>query len=222
MTCIVLFVGNKTINQTYNKEAARKKGKYILFGALLGWHVYLYVLTKTEAMYTLDFPPRFALFTIIPLFIFSGVFVYKNQKFGWIQNLPSRGLFLFQTMRIFIETLFYFSVAKGILHVNATIEGYNFDMIYAYSILFIGIITYSNFNKYRHLILWWNHLGLLVIASIIVVFQTTIYLPEIYGDIEPFPIDFLQYPYVLVASFLMPLAVFVHLLSIAQLKHSNS
>lgn len=218
MTAIIILIGLKTINKTFSEKSVARKKKTLLITSLMSWHLYIFILASTEFMLDLSFPPRFFLFTILPAFIFTGIFIYKNRNNSWIQNIPSHWLFFYQSFRIAIETIFIFTVAKGILHPNVTIEGYNFDLIYAFTVLVIGLLTFQFIDKYKHIIIWWNYLGLAIIVVIIFLFQTTIYTPEIYGDIEPFPVEFLNYPYVLVPSFLMPSAVFIHVLSIVQLK----
>ena len=218
MSAILILIITKTIDKTYHEKLKIRKNKIILILFLIIWHLYLFILGSTEFMINLSFPPRFFILTILPLFIFTGIFIYKNRNNSWIQNIPPHWLFFYQTFRILIEVIFVFTVAKGILHPNVTIEGYNFDMVYAFTVLIIGLIVFRKFTQYKRLIIWWNYLGLAVIAIIIFLFQTTIYIPEIYGDIEAFPIEFLKYPYILVPSFLMPSAVFIHILSIVQLR----
>jgi len=218
MTAILILIGLKTINKTFSDKLEVKKKKFLLIVSLVSWHLYVFILASTEFMLDLSFPPRFFLFTILPAFIFIVIFIYKNRNSSWVRNIPSHWLFFYQSFRIGIETLFIFTVAKGILHPNVTIEGYNFDLIYAFTVLVIGLLAFKNFDAYKHIIIWWNYLGLAIIAVIIFLFQSTIYIPEIYGDIEPFPIEFFNYPYILVPSFLMPSAVFIHILSIVQLR----
>jgi hypothetical protein len=47
--------------------------------------------------------------------------------------------------------------------------------------------------------------------------MTSIYAPELYGsEIPLLPLEAMGYPYVLIAGFLMPTAVFLHILSIIQ------
>lgn len=218
MTAIIILIGLKAINTTFSEKTVVRKKKILLIASLVSWHLYVFVLASTDAMDDLSFPPRFFLFTILPAFIFTGIFIYINRNNSWIQNIPSHWLFFYQSFRIGIETLFIFTVAKGILHPNVTIEGYNFDLIYAFTVLVIGLFTFKKFDKYNQIIIWWNYLGLAIIAFIIFLFQSTLYIPEIYGEIKPFPMEFLNYPYVLVVSFLMPSAVFIHILSIVQLR----
>ena len=144
--------------------------------------------------------------------------VYKNRNSDWIVNISPSKLFFFQSFRILVELIFVASVVAGLLHKEASIEGYNFDMAYAFTVLIVGFIAFKGNSNNLKLVRAWNYVGLLVLASVIFVFMSTIYKPELYGGSAPLiPMEALTYPYVLVAGFLMPLAVFVHVLSIAQL-----
>lgn len=216
--CVLLIhFGFTAIDKTFQEEKRRRK-KTILISGLVLWQVYIFFVSTSGFIQTFSFPPRFALTMIIPSFIFIGIFVYQNRDKSWITNIPPNWLFFFQSFRILVELLFVGSVAAGFLHKEASIEGYNFDMVYAFTILIVGYFVFVKQSVGLRLIRAWNYLGLLVLASIIFVFMSTIYKPELYGATEPMlPIDGLTYPYVLVAGFLMPVAVFIHVLSIAQL-----
>lgn len=217
-TCVFLIItGFNAIDKTFSQEKARRK-KTILISALVLWHLYIYITASSGFIKTLEFPPRFALMMIVPSFIFTGIFVSRNRKSEWLMNIPPSHLFFFQSFRILVETLFAASVAVGILHEEASIHGYNYDMIYAFTIPVVGIMIFVFKKLSLKIARLWNYLGLIVIASIIFVFMSTIYAPQMYGSETPLlPLEALTYPYVLVAGFLMPVAVFIHVLSIAQL-----
>ena len=218
MIVMLILLGNTAIDRTFDKSQKVKKLGFLI-GGLLGWQIYMFLIAKTGMLTDFSFPPRFVLFMILPAFIFIGIFIYRNRNNDWIQNIPSSWLIYYQTFRILIETLFVYSVAAGVLHPNVTIEGYNFDMIFACTAPVVGLLIYQFKALPEKFALWWNYLGLLVIASIIATFQLTIYFPEVFGpDTAPFPTDFGLFPYVEVPGFLMPSAVFVHVLSIVQLK----
>ena len=146
--------------------------------------------------------------------------MYRNKH--WVASIPNRQITLFQSFRIVVELLFVWSCSEGTLHKNATIEGYNFDMIFGFSALLI----YSLADQFKlggpKLLLFWNFLGLLVLLSVIFVFNSTLYFPHIYG-LEPTSLttSFLEYPFILVAGFMMPLAVFFHCLSILHIQKRN-
>lgn len=210
MTLILLYINTKAKKWSDSKAPAN------LLYLLLGWHVYIFGLSLTGFLENLDFPPRFALLTILPAFVFTGWFATKAKQSSWLHSIPPHWLIFYQIFRIGIESLFVLSVGAGILHPNVTLEGYNYDMVYAFTALLVGWLVLKGNYKIG---LLWNYLGLAVIAFIIVLFQTTIYLPELYGPTTAvFPIEFMEYPYNLVPAFLMPSAVFIHVLSILQLR----
>ncbi|XWN35924.1 MAG: hypothetical protein ROO71_08135 [Balneola sp.] len=219
MVIIISLIGSRAFDDTTQDSGQANKKKIKLIGYLLLWHLYIFLISQTGILQSFDFPPRFVLFLILPVFIFTGLFIYKYRNSEWIQAIPSSWLVYYQSFRIFVETLFVFSVAQGILHTNVTIEGYNFDMIFAFTAPIVGLLVYQFKVLSERVIIWWNYLGLIVIASIIFLFNSSIYLPELYGsDIALMPIEFTTYPYIIVAGFLMPSAVFMHVLSIVQLK----
>lgn len=218
---IIFILGSfafSAIDKTFKPEKAIKKKRFLVIG-LIAHQLYIFLVAASGFTQSFSFPPRFALTMILPAFIFTGIFVYKNRNADWILNIAPSKLFFFQSFRVLVELIFVFSVAGGILHKEASIEGYNYDMIYAFTVLGIGYFAFVKKTFSLKVVLAWNYLGLLVLATVIFVFMTTIYKPELYGATEPLmPMAALTYPYVLVAGFLMPIAVFVHVLSIAQLK----
>lgn len=222
MSFTLIFIGFYAINSTFNSDKRARKKALVVTG-VIGFNLYIYLVTIFGFIQTLSFPPRFALTMILPAFLFTGVFIYANRNNDWIMSIPKHWLFYIQSFRVLVESIFVASVAAGVLHVEATIEGYNFDMIYALTIPVLGFLIFNRKVLSLRVALLWNYLGLLVIASIIFVFMTTIFVPQMYGSPTPLmPIEGLTYPYVLVAGFLMPAAVFLHALSIAQLKRAVS
>lgn len=219
MLIAIIYGGIYSINKSTEDTITRNRKKTILVFALLIWQLYIYIIAESGIIASYSFPPRFALLLILPSFIFTGVFISKNRNKKWIQKIPQHWLIYIQSFRIIVEVIFVFSVANGVLHKEASIEGYNYDMILGFSALIIGLLAFKlKVINTKYLIVW-NYIGLGVLTTVIFVFMTSIYKPELYGATAPLmPIEGFKYPYVLVAGFLMPLAVFIHVLSIVQLK----
>lgn len=213
ITLVLIFFDLKGSNSTFYKTRFR------FLHILCGWHVYIISLSLTGYIENLNFPPRFFLLTIFPAFVLIGFLSTKIKNSPWLINIPPHWLIFYQSFRIVIEVIFVFTVGEGILHRNVTMEGYNYDIVYAFTAIIIGLCIAANFKRYRKLALVWNYMGLGVILIIIFLFQSTIYVPEIYGpNTLPFPVEFMKYPYILVPAFLMPSAVLVHVMSIIQLR----
>lgn len=217
MIIILIIIGIKTIDKTFiDKITANKKKKTLIFGLIL-WQIYILIIAYSGVLNDFSFPPKFFLFLILPLFIFTGVYIYKNKNNTWVTRIPEHWLIFYQSFRILIESIFVISVSNGILNHEVTIEGYNFDMIFAYTAPIIGYLAYKKIVSRKVLIVW-NYTGLIVIASIIFLFLSSIFNPQLFGsETILLPEASVKYPYILVAGFLMPSAVFIHVLSIVQL-----
>lgn len=216
----LIIIGFKAINAT---SSNLKKDKIILVSGLIIWQLFILILSSTDILKSYEFPPRFAIAFILPAFIFTGFFLSLNRNKDWIKSIPEQWIIYFQTFRVLVETLFIFSLGKGIFNYQVTIEGYNFDMIFAFTAPIIAFLVYNKKVIPRKTIIIWNYVGLAVLASVIVLFLTSMYKPEIYGSKTPLlPLEALTYPYVLIAGFLMPTAVFLHFLSIVQIVKKNN
>ena len=223
MNGVLLLIGMRAINKTFENNSKRRNKKMLFLFSLILWQVYILLIGKSGILQDYSLPPRVLLLCILPAFLFTGIFLYKNKNNKWINNIPEHWLIFYQTFRIAIETLFVFSVAKGIMPAIVTIKGYNFDLIFAMTAPIVGLYLYSKNTKSIKTALIWNYFGLLVIASILFLFITSIYFPQLYGsEIALMPREFGLYPYPIVPSFLMPSAVFIHVLSIIQLRKKDN
>ncbi|MGB1243143.1 MAG: hypothetical protein ACPG49_11520 [Chitinophagales bacterium] len=222
MATIIIVGYNYALKGANTPDDLRKKYLGRLWIGLFLWFAYTFAIAKSGLLQNLDLPPRFPIFLILPVFIFIGVFLYKQQKSPVIAALPKSWLIYYQSFRIVIESLFVASVGVGVLHPEVTFEGYNYDIVFAFT---APIVAYLVFNKKilsEKVALAWNYLGLAVISVIIFLFVTTMYFPAVWGSTESIAAKgFLEFPYVLVASFLMPSAVFMHVLSIIQLSRKD-
>lgn len=212
----IIVIGFKAIDTT--SSYPKKEKVKLLFGLLL-WQIFIFSIASTGILRSYDFPPLFAIAFIIPSFIFTGLFLYGNRNRQWIHCIPEHWIIYFQSFRIIVEILFVYSLGQGIFNYQVTIEGYNFDMIFAITAPIVAFLVYQVKVLSRKILLIWNYLGLTVLASVIILFLTSMYRPEIYGSELPIlPLEAMSYPYVLIAGFLMPAAVFLHFLSIVQLR----
>ena len=219
MNFILFLIGISSIQSSFANPTQRKFKKTLLLVGLVLWQVYILIIGKSGILQDFSLPPRVLIFLVVPVFLFTAVFLVSNRNNAWIHNIPPHWLIFYQTFRIAIESLFVFSVANGILPALVTIKGYNFDILFACTAPIVGYYVIQKKSYYRSLALLWNYLGLGVIASIIFLFVTAIYFPHLYGgETSLFPKEFGLYPYPLVPGFLMPSAVFIHILSIIQLR----
>ncbi len=217
LVCAIAFKG---INGAFGNTSKAKRKKTLLVLFLVLWQAYIFALGQTDILNSFELPPRFVILLILPAFLFTGIFIYKNRNNSWLRQIPKSWLVYMQGFRIIVETLFVFAAARGILHPNVTIEGYNYDIIIGITAPIVAFLAFGKKVISEKTVIAWNYLGLLVLASVIFVFLTTTFFPGLYGSTSDLmPMEFTNYPYTLIAGFLMPVAVFMHILSIVQLNY---
>ena len=223
MAVIILFGYNYALVRIGIEPALRKKRVAFVAIGLLAWFVYTYLIGQSGILENLEMPPRFPLLLVAPAFIFTAVLLYRNRNSRVISAIPKSWTIYYQTFRILVESLFLASVSVGLLHPEATLEGYNYDMLMGISAPIIAYLVFKAGVLPEKIAVTWNYIGLVVLASVIFVFVTTTYFPSIWGSAESLaPKELTTFPFVLVPSFLMPSAVFMHILSIMRLRRSNS
>lgn len=218
VAALVLYGYGHALAATGVDEVIRRSRLVKASAGILAWWAYTATLAYSDILQDFSLPPRLALLVVLPTFLFTGVLLYRERDNAILHSIPRPWPIFFQSFRILVETLFVFSLAAGVLHEEVTIEGYNFDMLVGVSAPVVGLLVYKWEVLSEKAALVWNYIGLLVLGSVVVVFITTIYFPHMWGSAVPLaPKAFATFPFVLVASFLMPVAVFVHVLSIVQL-----
>ena len=218
MAIIILFGYNYALKAIDTPTEVRKKNLGRAWIGLFLWFAYVFAIAKSGVLQTFELPPRFPIFLILPAFLFTGFFLYKNRNSPVIEAIPKSWLIYYQTFRIGIESLFIATVAAGMLHPEVTFEEYNYDIVFAATAPFVAYLVFNKKMLSEKFALMWNYLGLVVIASILFLFTTTIYFPSMWGSTESLAsMDIVTFPFVFVPSFLMPSAVFIHFVSIIQL-----
>ncbi|MBL4670366.1 MAG: hypothetical protein JKY30_14040 [Flavobacteriales bacterium] len=218
MVILISIMGKNAIDKTVSDKKTRKKKLFLLVGGLILWQLYQLAIGTSGFLTDFSLPPRFLFCLVLPAFLFTGVFLTKNRKKDWIMAIPESWLTYIQSFRILVEILFIFSVSAGVLHPTVTIEGYNFDMIFGASALIMWLFTYKIKLIPKPILILWNYLGITILMSVIFLFVSAVYFPNIWGETEMMPTEFAKAPYVLVAGFLMPSAIFIHVLSIIRLR----
>jgi hypothetical protein len=192
--------------------ASNKSNKVVLFSlgwiALQGLLVYNLFYIDTSTM-----PPKFALALIPTLIVIAFLFFTKSGK-EYIQSINLKTLYLVHVVRIPVEFgLLGLAIYKVIPYLM-TFEGMNFDIFAGITVPLI-ILGYFVKNWFSDsFVMAWNFicLGLLLaivvnaILSVPTVFQTK-------GFEQP-NVAILHFPYIWLASYIVPVVIFAHLVSI--------
>jgi hypothetical protein len=154
-------------------------------------------------------PPRF-LFVLIFALLLS-IFCFKKVRYN---KLESRFLIALHVLRLPIELVLYQLFLQKQVPVQMTFIGWNFDIVMGLSA--IGMLAYylsgKRINKY--LFLAWNLSGLLLLTIIVVIAILSSPLPLQQIAFEQPNIAVLQFPYVYLPAYIVPVVYSSHFLLI--------
>lgn len=219
MVGIVIYAYYQLLIKSGTQQRIVRNKVLLVFGLFLLFLLYNAILDKTDFVSTFNLPPRLFIFVILPSFLLIFFMIKRFHKSSLLPLLSPQQLTLIQVYRVAIELLFIGSVSEGLLNKEVTFEGYNFDLLFSFSAILIYLLVYKYKVVSEKIVLYWNYLGLAVITSILFLFTTSIYFPLFWGsEIPLMPDGFANFYFLLVPSLLMPLAVFIHILSIVYFK----
>ncbi|MEM1218785.1 MAG: hypothetical protein AAGH79_07725 [Bacteroidota bacterium] len=216
LVTILLWMSNLGMQNAQITSSERRKYLLMIVGSLATWILIQWIASTAGFYDNLSLPPRIPLFMIFPLFLFTIGFFYRNRTNQALHGIPIHLPIAYQSFRAVIELLFYFTFLEGILPIQVTFEGANYDVLLGLSA--IGVAIYATWpSASRRLLIAWNILGIAVVGFAAFTFISSFYFPSFWGQ-EEVPLAFNQFPYLLLPSFFMPSAIFIHILSIVQLK----
>ena len=213
---LLVYTGISKAARAVPQHARRIRTATLLF--LLGWLAYVSAISLAGLLQTTALPPRIPTMLILPLFTFLFWLVSRKRSRPVIDAIPAAWLVYAQCFRIVVEVLLHALYKQGLLPRMGTYEGYNFEIVIGITALLVGYLGYTRRTLPRAILLLWNICGLATLATVVFILITHAYFPGIYAHPEPMSIAaFGAFPYTLLAGMLMPLAVFMHVVSIKKL-----
>jgi hypothetical protein len=197
-----------------------KDKKTLLFPVILiAWQLVVGSIGSTGFYENFTLPPNLVYTGIIPTFIILGLFFLSNTSKQLSLSIPKHIPILFQSFRIIVELLIFKVFLSGLVPIESTFQGYNYEFYFGFSALFIGYLSWRKFLNNK-IILAWNVLGLFMLAFIVGIFITSgLAYKEFWGrETKMIQDAFLHMPYLSIATFYMPIAVWIHIFSIKQHK----
>jgi hypothetical protein len=121
-----------------------------------------------------------------------------------------------QSFRFFVEILLWMLFAVGLVPVQMTFEGYNFDILSGISAVVIALLTARGKISRTGLIIW-NVVCLLLLINIVTIAILSTPSPVRVFMNEPVNRIVTYFPVSLLPGFLVPLAYMLHFFSLRQL-----
>jgi len=215
LATLLLFIW--TIKNS-NAETTRKKSTIILIG-LTTWLTIQTSLTLKD-IYNTDtnsFPPKIILFGILPTILTMIFFFVTLKGRQFIDSLPLKNLTYLNVVRIPVEiVLFWLFINKAIPELM-TFEGRNFDIIAGITAPLIAYFGLTKTTLNRPAILIWNFICLGLLINIVVNALFSAPSPIQKFAFEQPNIAILNFPFSWLPTFIVPIVLFGHLISIRQL-----
>lgn len=219
LVILVVLLAYRTVLHKMAIPARDRSRKFMIASVfVIGWLIYLSVLSITGILKDLNLPPKFLLLIFLPLMIGFVVFYRKSKNSRVIKAIPKVWPVYFQSFRVVVELILLYTFYAGIIPENATFKGLNFDVLMGVSAPFVAYFLVG-MKKSKRLQFVWNVLGILMVLFVAFIIATSLYVPEIWNSEVPLVrMDFIEMPYLLLAGLLAPLAIFMHVVSLLHLR----
>lgn len=195
----------------------RTSARPVLAAALIaGWLSFSAALALTGWLAVFDAVPPHFFALVMPTLV--ATFALAFSKAG--QNLGERagilGLVGFQVFRIPVEWVLFQLHRDGIVPVQMTFEGRNFDVLTGLSAPLVAWLAYRGVIGRRGLVAW-NCAGLALLANIVTIAILSTPTPLRVFVNEPANTFITHWPWVWLPAFLVPAALLGHLLAFRKL-----
>ncbi|MFY7732757.1 MAG: hypothetical protein ACOVSR_04690 [Bacteroidia bacterium] len=212
---LLLFVN--TIKNSSHEET-RKKANFIALG-LIGWLIIQAVLTLQNVYNTntYSFPPKIILLGILPAFVTILLLFTTTKGKQFIASLPLKNLTYLNTVRVPVEMVLFWLFVNKTIPELMTFEGRNFDILAGITAPIIAYLGFKKTSVNRPLLLIWNFvcLGLLINIVLNALFAAPTPVQKFAFD-QP-NIAILYFPFSWLPTFIVPIVLLGHLISIKQL-----
>lgn len=199
-------------------ETTRRKSNIIFLG-LTVWLVIQAILTLKNLYNsnTSSIPPKILLFGILPT-ILTIIYLFTTQKGRqFIDSLPLKNLTYLNIVRIPVEIVLFWLFLNKAVPELMTFEGRNFDIVAGISAPFIAYFGLAKEKLSKQIILVWNFICIVLLFNIVLNALLSAPSPLQKFAFEQPNVAILNFPFVWLPTFIVPLVLFGHLTSIRQL-----
>ena len=201
-----------------SSESVKKNAVWIITG-LVVWLALQAILTL-KGVYnseTNSLPPKIFVAGVLPMImLIIGLFTTDFGK-KFIDSLPLQNITILNVVRIPVELVLYWLFLEKTIPQLMTFEGRNFDILAGFS---APIIYYFGFIKpsfSKKVILIWNIVCLALLINIVVNALLSAPSPMQKFAFDQPNIAILNFPFSWLATFIVPIVFFGHLVSIRQI-----
>ncbi|HEX5668820.1 MAG TPA: hypothetical protein VFX73_08465 [Chitinophagaceae bacterium] len=203
---LVLLVKNK------QKDPGKTITRYFMIMGI--WIAYIIGLTVSGVLNDFDLPPRVPLLIIIPSIIFSIYITGRTSFRDILQLTPIHYPIFMQGFRILVELLIFTAWSEGYFPKRVTFEGLNYDILVGATAPVMGWLLMKN-KLGLNAALIWNIAAMMILSVTGYAFISAYFFPGFAEGIDK--THFIKFPFILLPSVLLSIAIFLHIFSIRQI-----
>ncbi|MFL5739181.1 MAG: hypothetical protein ACJ75B_03115 [Flavisolibacter sp.] len=188
--------------------------------AIVLWVAVVTVLSLVGFFRTFDLPPRVFVFVLVGLVLLL-VFSSSRSFSTLLKLMPVHWPVLMQCFRILVEVMIFLSFRRGLLPIQMTWEGYNYDLITGMLALPVGWWMSKNKQRSRSVGIIFNIVGILLLLNVMVVAMLSVPTPLRYFKKEPSLALVGDLPFIYLPTILVLLAFALHIFSLKKLLKEN-
>ena len=215
---IVVIVGiNKATRLTAWRETYQKTFRIRSAVAILFWVVVIGILSLAGFFkVTETLPPRPVIVILISL-VTAVILARSNKVSELLSVTPLHWLVYIQSFRIFVELILWQGYLRGLLPVQMTFEGYNFDIFSGLLAIPAGWMISGNPASSKMAGIIYNVIGIILLANILTVAVLSMPTSLRYFMNEPSNVIVGEFPFIYIPGVFVALAIFMHVFSLRQL-----
>lgn len=219
LVCVIIVIAGlrKALRFTNWTETVQKSFWTKATLIIILWVVIIGVLSFAGFFrVTNTLPPRPVILIIISLI--AAVMWSRSQRMSELLSvMPLHWLVYIQAFRIFVELILWQGYVRGLLPIQMTFEGYNYDIVSGILAILAGWIINHKPASAKVVGTVYNIIGILLLLNILTIAVLSMPTSFRYFTNDPSNIIVGEFPFIFIPGVFVVLAIFMHVFSIRQL-----
>jgi hypothetical protein len=215
---VALVIGiAAALNKLAERQAAKKSVVYLSVGLLIGWLALMALGASSGFFHEFQTLPPRIVFGLAPTLLAIIVLSASRGVRRFLFAAPETWLIAYQVYRVPLEIVLWRLFSANLIPVQMTFEGRNFDIVPALLAPFIAYFCFVKKSWPRVVAVLWNVAGFLLVVNVATTGLLSAPTPFRVFLNEPSTRFVADFPYIWIPTFLVPLALFGHVMSLLQL-----
>jgi hypothetical protein len=200
-----------------------RKTKVFLYtlAGFLTWFAFTGVLAANGFFMQFSaMPPRLPVMIVPPL-VFIVALMMSGSFTQLLKLIPPSWLLYIQSFRIVMEIILWLTFLDNIIPIQMTFQGLNYDILVGLTAPVIAYFCFTRKKWSRRVAIMWNFFGLALLLNIVVISILSAPIPFRVFMNEPANTFVAELPFVWLPAFVVPVAYWMHILSLKQLLTSS-